>query len=147
MEVILLKDIQNLGKQGQIIDVKDGYGRNYLIPRKLAAVSTPETHKMVETLKKKEDELRKKSKAGAEELAKKIASLSCTIAVEAGVEDKIFGSVTPEMIRNTLRQESIEIDKKDILIDEQIKKLGVYQVNIKLDPEVTASLKVWIVKK
>ena len=147
MEVILLKNVDKVGKQGDVLKVKDGYGRNYLLPRKLAVLSTPEAVKMIEVLKKKQQEELKKQKSQAEEMAAKIGALSCTIAVEAGVEDKIFGAVTGEMIRNNLRNDGLEIDKKDIIIEEPIKKLGVYSVNVKLHPEVTAVLRVWVVKK
>jgi large subunit ribosomal protein L9 len=147
MEVILLQDVESLGKQGDLIKVKDGYARNFLFPRKMAALSTPESLKMIEQTKKKKAKEDEKMKAEAEEIAKKINALSCTISVEAGVEDKIFGTVTPEMIKNMLRQENITVDKKDVIIEEPIKKLGVYQIKIKLMHGVEATLRVWVVKK
>lgn len=147
MEVILLKDIEHLGKEGDIVKVKPGYGRNYLLPRKLALLSSQEAVKALEDRRKKKKAGEEKIKKAAEANADKITALSPTITVEAGVDDKIFGTVTPEMVRNSLRQEGIEIDKRDVLIEEPIKKLGVYQVRIKLHPEVEASLRVWIVKK
>jgi len=147
MEVILLKDIDNLGKEGDVLKVKDGYGRNYLLARKLAILSNPQALSMIEGKKKKKEIEIEKQKKDAEKLSEKIGSLSCTIAVESGSEDKIFGTVSAEMIKNVLLQDKIEIDKREIQIDEPIKKLGVYQVKIKLYPEVTASLRIWIVKK
>jgi len=147
MKVILLQDVAKLGKEGDLVSVKDGFARNYLIPRKCAVPSTAEALKTLEQRKKKKVLSEQKLKVQAEELAKKITNLSCTIAVEAGVEDKIFGTVTSEMIRNSLRQDGIEVDKKDIIIEEQIKQLGVYQINIKLHPEVNTTLRVWVVKK
>jgi large subunit ribosomal protein L9 len=147
MEVILLQNVESLGKQGDLVKVKDGYARNFLIPQKLAAASTPESLKMLEQMRKKRAKEDAKMKAEAEEIAKKIGALSCTIAVEAGVEDKIFGSVTQEMVKNALRQEGIEVDKKDIIMEEPIKKLGVYPINIKLMHDVTGTLRIWVVKK
>jgi len=147
MELILLQDVKNVGKEGELVKVKKGYARNYLLPRNLAMVSTPEALKIVKQRKKKRLEQLEKEKAQFEETAKRIAAISCTIAVESGVDDKIFGSVTSEMVRNALRQENINIDKRLIEIDEPIKKLGVYQINIKLHPEVTGILRVWVVKK
>lgn len=147
MEIILLQDVEKLGKEGDALTVKDGYARNYLIPRKLAAVSTPEEVKKIERKKEKKAKGEKKLKVQAEEIANKISLLSCTMAVESGVEDKIFGTVTTDMIRNALRQEGMEVDKRHITIEEPIKALGVYQVKIKLHPEVTAPLRIWVVKK
>ncbi len=147
MEVILLQDVEKLGKEGEIVKIKDGYGRNYLIPRKLAASSSAQVLKILELKKKRRILEEEKSKSAAKSISEKISSLSCTITIESGLEDKIFGTVTPEMIRNALMQEGLNIDKKHILIEEQIKKLGVYQVKIKLHPEVIASLRIWVVKK
>lgn len=147
MEVILTKDVDKIGKEGEILHVKDGFARNYLLPRKLAVVSSPAAVKAIENKKRKSELEAKRMKDQAEVTASRIANLSCTIPVEAGVSDKIFGTVTPEMVRNALRQEGIELDKRDISIDGDIDKLGVYQVKIKIHPEVTANLRIWIVKK
>ena len=147
MEVILLKDVDSLGKEGDVLNVKDGYARNFLIPQKLAAAASPDMLNMVESKKKKKVKQEEKRKQEAQGVAKKIADSSFTIAVEAGVEDKIFGTVTAEMIKNTLRQEGVEVDKRDIVMEEPIKKLGVYQIPVKLHPDVIAELRVWIVKK
>lgn len=147
MEVILLQDVEKLGKEGEIVKIKDGYGRNYLIPRKLAIPSSTQAFKILELKKKRKVLEEEKSKSAAKDISEKISSLSCTISVESGLDDKIFGTITPEMIRNALIQEGLNIDKKQILIEEPIKKLGVYQVKIKLHPEVIASLRIWVVKK
>ncbi len=147
MEVILLKDVEKLGKEGEIVEIKDGYGRNYLIPRKLATLSNPQGLKILEVRKKRRILKEEKLKSEAKSISEKISSFSCTISVESGLDDKIFGTVTPEMIRNALIEERLDIDKKHILIEEQIKKLGVYQIKIKLHPEIIASLRIWVVKK
>ncbi|MCK4462684.1 MAG: 50S ribosomal protein L9 [Candidatus Omnitrophica bacterium] len=147
MEVILLQDVEKLGREGEVVKIKDGYGRNYLIPRKLAILSSAQALKILEVKKKRRIREEEKSKSAAKSISEKISSLSCTISVESGLDDKIFGTVTPEMIRNALMQEELNIDKKHILIEEPVKKLGVYQVKIKVHPEVIASLRIWVVKK
>ena len=147
MEVILLQDVEKLGREGEVVKIKDGYGRNYLIPRKSAILSSAQALKILEVKKKRRIREEEKSKSAAKSISEKISSLSCTISVESGLDDKIFGTVTPEMIRNALMQEELNIDKKHILIEEPVKKLGVYQVKIKVHPEVIASLRIWVVKK
>ena len=147
MKVILLETIDRLGKTGEVLEVKEGYARNYLLPKNKAKPATPGNMKLLDALKAKEAVEAKKKLEDMQALAGKIASLSLTITAEAGEEDKLFGSVSSEMISEALAVEGIKIDKKDIVLDEQIKKLGVYQAAVKLHPEVKASLKVWVVKK
>jgi len=147
MKVILIEDIEKLGKLGDIVDVKRGHARNFLFPRKLAIEATNKGVEFLERKKKKREADLAKLKRDMEERAKKINEASCTVSVAAGEGDKLFGSVTPEDIKGAFAQEGLDIDKKQIHIAEPIKKLGVYQVDIKLHPEVTASAKVWVVKK
>ena len=103
--------------------------------------------KMLEAVRKKQADEDAKKMSEIKVLADKLAALSLTISAAAGEEDKLFGSVSNEMIAEALLAESVTVDKRDIILDEPIKKLGVYQVTVKLHPEVKASLKVWIVKK
>lgn len=147
MKIILLKDVENLGKLGDEVNVKDGFATNYLIPNKLVVESSKAALKMLE--RKKTERLRqeKQLKESCEKLAERIKSASCTISVDTGEDEKLFGSVTRDMIAETLRTDGIELDKKNILLDEPIKSLGVFNVDIKLHPEVSAQLRVWIVKK
>ena len=147
MKVILTKDVQTLGIVGDEMEVKDGYARNYLIPKGLAMEATEGVLRLLEQKKKKRQRLEEKIKEEYEELAERIKNTSCTIPVETGEEDKIFGSVTSEMIAQVLQQEGIEIDKKKIVIIDPIKSLGVYSVDIKLHPEVKTQARVWVVKK
>ena len=147
MKVILIEDVGKLGKLGDTVNVKRGYARNFLFPRKLAIEATDKNMKFLEERKKKREHELIKVKSEMEELANRISSVSCTIPMPAGGEDKLFGSVTAEHIAEAFSQEGINIDKKQIHLTEQIRKLGVYQVEIKLHPEVTASAKVWVVKK
>jgi len=147
MKVILTQAIDRLGKMGDIVNVKDGYARNYLFPKNIAKEATPGNMKMLDLLKKKQVLEEAKRSDEAKALAEKIAALSITISARTGEEEKLFGTVTTEMISAALGAEKIIIDKKDIVLDEPIKKLGVYQVGVKVHPEVKASLRVWIVKE
>ncbi|MGB2706504.1 MAG: 50S ribosomal protein L9 [Candidatus Omnitrophota bacterium] len=147
MEVILLESVDKVGREGETVKVKDGYARNYLIPRKLAAPVTPGALKILESKKRKAAKTAEKDKKAAEELAKTIGNLSLTIPAKSGVSDVLFGSVTPDTIFHALQHEGVRIDKKNIDIEEPIRKLGVYKVGVKLHPEVKADLRIWVVKK
>jgi large subunit ribosomal protein L9 len=147
MEVILKEDIAKLGSAGEIVKVKEGYARNYLIAKGLAMEVSPANMKVVEFQKKarvaKEGEKKKK----AQEIANKLSSISCTIPAQAGESDKLFGSVTNSDIADALTQEGVVVDKKDIVLEEEIHKLGIYYANVKLHPEVSQKVKIWVVKK
>ena len=147
MEVILLEDVDKIGREGETVKVKKGYARNYLIPRKLAAHVTPEALKILESKKRKAQKAAEKNKKSAEELARRITGLSLTITAESGVNDTLFGSVTAEAIFHALQHEGVRVDKKSICIEEPIRKLGVYKIGIKLHPEIKADLRIWVVKK
>ena len=147
MKVILAQDAPNIGKVGEVVVVKDGYARNFLIPKGIAMDFNPQNLKAVEEKKKKIEFQSKKSKDDAAALGQKLENISCTVAVKVIEEDRIFGSITVEMIQKALESEGLNIDKKYIQLEEHIKKLGVYQIPIKLHPEVTVSCKVWIVKE
>ena len=147
MKLILIQNIEKLGSIGDVIDVKEGYARNFLLPLKKAKAATPGNMKLLDAQKKKEalEDARKVEAASA--IANRLSNLSLTISMEAGEEDKLFGSVTNDMISDRLKEEGIEIDKKDIAIEDPIKKLGVYQVTARIHPKVKANLRIWIVKK
>lgn len=147
MNVILIQDVEKLGSTGDELKVKDGYARNYLIPRKLAVEATPGSLRLLEQTKKKKERLEQKVKEECEKLAERLKNVSSTIPMEAGREDKLFGSITSEMIAESLLSEGIEIDKKKIVLKEPINALGVYNIDIKLHPEVEAQVRVWVVKK
>lgn len=147
MKVILLEAIDRLGKPGDVVTVKEGFARNFLIPKNKAKVATAGNMKTLEALKKKEAAEVAKQVEAARALANRISNLSLTISAQAGDEEKLFGSITPDAVSDALKDEGIAIDKKDVLIEEPIKKLGVYQVTVKVHPEVKASLRLWIVKK
>ena len=147
MKVILTENIDRLGKIGDVVTVKDGYARNYLLPQNKAKPATAQNTKLLEALKKKQAMIEANRMEDAKALAEKISSLSITISAAAGEEEKLFGSVTNEMIASALEAEGIRIDKKDITLVEPIKKLGSYQVAVKISADVKASLRVWVVKE
>lgn len=147
MKVILTQTIDRLGKAGDCVNVKDGYARNYLFPKKMAKEATLGNIKSLESLKKKQAAEDEQILKDARELADRLSALSVTISAKAGEEEKLFGAVTADMVSSALDAQGIRIDKKDIIIDEHIKKLGVYQLVVKVHPQVKASLRVWIVKE
>ena len=145
--MILLEGVDRLGKMGEVVIVADGFARNYLIPNNKAKPATSGNMKILELLKKKEAAEANKKLEEAKKIAEKIASLSLTITAQAGEEDKLFGSVSNDLIADALAEEGVILDKKDIILDEPIKKLGVYKVVVKLHPDLRESLKIWVVKK
>lgn len=147
MKVILRKDVENLGLIGDIVDVSNGYARNYLIPKGFGFVATPQNLKRFEEEKKKEEAKRKKEKIDLEALKVKIESLSYTILRKTEQENKFFGSITPTDISEALLAKGIEVDKRKIEIPEPIKEFGIYTIPVKLHPEVEAHIKIWVVKE
>ncbi len=147
MKVILMKDIEKLGSIGDELEIKDGYARNYLIPRKLVIESNKGAIQILEQKKLEASRREQKIKDECLALAEKIKAGSFTISVDAGEKDKLFGSVTSEMIADFLKVEGLEIDKRKIVLEEPIKALGVYNIEIRLHPEVKAEARIWIVKK
>lgn len=147
MQVILQEKVPQLGEAGDIVTVKPGYGRNYLLPRGLAVTADPKNVRMLDHQKRVVQAKESKRKTKAEELARKLAELSLTISREAGEGEKIFGSVTTKDIAEGLRRENFIVDRHDIKLDEPIKQLGIFDVEVKLHSEVTGTVKVWVVKK
>jgi large subunit ribosomal protein L9 len=147
MHVILLEDIPSLGKVGDRVKVSDGYGRNYLIPQKKAILGTEKDLKSVEHQKRQVQVRLEKVKKDAEKEVQQIEQLSCTFAKTVGESGKLFGSVTSMEIEEFLKENGIAVDRKKILLEEPIKNVGVFTVPIKLHPEVTAHLKVWVVQE
>lgn len=147
MEVILIQDVDRLGKSNSVIKVKDGYARNFLFPNKLAIPLTSENLKKLEQDKQKKVLESEKVKKIAEEKAQRLSSLSLTIPALTQEDDKLYGSITAQDITTGLKDEGIEIDKNSIVLSEPIKSLGIYEVGIKLHPEVSGKIKLWVVKK
>lgn len=146
MKLILLGEVAKLGKTGDQVEVADGYARNFLLPRGLAIEATPSNLKAWERQKLLGQSREARAKREALALAERINTNSVTIQCQTGEQDKLYGSVTNLDIGNALAQEGIEVDRKKIALPEPIKTLGLYTVSIRLHPEVTAELKVWVVK-
>ena len=145
MKVILRQNVDNLGPMGQIVNVKSGYARNYLIPRSLAYTATPGALKAFDFEKKQYDKREAKEKSNAEIIAAQLADVQVSITMKVGEEGKLYGSVTSQMISHELSLKGYDIDKKNIIIDEQIKSLGVFDVKVRLFHEVYSNLKVWVI--
>ncbi|MCX7913744.1 MAG: 50S ribosomal protein L9 [Thermodesulfovibrionales bacterium] len=147
MQVILKANVKNVGQIGEIVNVKDGFARNYLIPKGLAIEANTKNIRVLEFEKRKIEELAKKAKTAAENLVNKISNLNLIIKAKAGEEEKLFGSVTAIDISEALKKEGIEIDKRKILLEEPIKRLGSYTVTIKIQQDITAKLNFTVVSE
>lgn len=147
MKVILRKDHESLGKIGDVVEVKPGFARNFLLPRKIAYTALNSNLKALEEEKKVYAKKEHQELVKSEKLAAELEKVSVTVPVQVGEEDKIFGTVTNQMIADALTEKGYEIDKRKIEIEEAIKSLGIYGVNIKLHPKVSAKIKVWVVRE
>ena len=147
-EVFLMADVADLGVEGDVVTVADGYARNYLIPKQLGAPVTAATQRRLAKIQREREEARAAAVVEAEALSKKLAGISVTIPVKTVEgEEKLYGSVGEVEIAEALKVLGIEIDRHLIVLDEHIKELGVFDVAIKLQPEVEATVKVWIVEE
>jgi large subunit ribosomal protein L9 len=147
MKVILRKDLDNLGMMGEVVTVKSGYARNYLIPRDMAYMASPGALKALEVEKKQFAKRKVKEKGDAEILAIALSELQISIPMKVGEEGKLYGSVTNQMVADELALRGYAIDKKHIIIDEPIRSLGVFSVKIKLFHDVLCNLKVWVISE
>jgi large subunit ribosomal protein L9 len=149
MEIILSKDVDRLGKAGTVVKVKDGFARNFLIPNGLAVPLTSGNLKKLEQEKQREASKLEKMKKDSEALKNRLEDLSLTLPVltQEQEEDKLYGSITSVDIAQALKDEGLNIDKSSIILAEPIKSLGIYEVPVKLDPDISAKVKVWVVKK
>lgn len=147
MKVILRQDIPDLGKVGQTVHVKNGYGRNYLIPRNLAVPATKGNLKSIDEIRNQNEIRLRKKLREAEKVKEMLESISLTSEVLVGEEDKIFGSVTAQNIVELLNIEGVKVEKKNVLLDEPIKSLGVYTVPVKIEKDLIANVKLWVIRK
>ncbi len=147
MKVILRQNYESLGQVGEIVEVKNGYARNFLIPRKIAYAALKGNIRALEEEKKTIEKKKQLEIQAAENLGGELEKVSITIPVQVGEEDKIFGSVTTQMIADALKEKGYEIDKRKIEIEEPIKSLGIYGISIKLHQNVTTNIKVWVVRE
>jgi large subunit ribosomal protein L9 len=147
MEVILIKDVEKIGRAGSVVKVKEGFARNFLFPHNLARAATPGSLKQLEKEKQVRSAQYIKVKEESEEIKKRLSGLSLTISALAQDEEKLYGSISSHDIAAALKEEGFLIDKNIIELAEPIKSLGIYEVPVKLHPEVTATVKLWIVKR
>ena len=147
MKVILREDVTHLGAAGTIVNVAPGYARNFLIPRNYAIPATSNNLKAFEHERRVVEGKRVKRRKEAETLKTKIERISCSISKKVGEQDKLFGSVTAQDIEKAFNAEGFTIDKRDILLQEPIKALGVYTVPIRIFEDITANTKVWVVRE
>lgn len=147
MKLILRQDFETLGKLGDVVDVKDGYARNFLIPRNIGFEATPGGLRRLEEEKKQHALRGQKELAAAKKLAEELEKLSVTLPMKVGEDDKLYGSVTNQMIAESLAGQGFTVDKRAIEMDDSIKSLGIYTVNVHLFQGVDAKLKVWVVRE
>lgn len=147
MEVILTEDIPKVGKMGEVIKVKEGHARNYLLPKKLAYPATTANLKRIAQEEKKKQAADAQNKQQAQELSDKLTKVSCTISVEVNDLEKLYGSISDTDIANALEQEGFTIDRKNIIIDKPIEELGIFEIGVNLHPEVSTKIRVWVTKK
>ena len=147
MELIMIKDVEHVGQKGDVVRVRDGFGRNFLIPRRLAMLCTLANREFVEDQKKRTQVKREKAKVQAEALAEKLSKLKIKIDARAGENDKLFGAITNEDIRKALETRGHQFDKKVIHLNEAIHQLGTHQVSVEIVPGVKATLAIEVVKK
>ncbi|NOJ94244.1 50S ribosomal protein L9 [Corallococcus sp. CA049B] len=145
MKVILREDIDNLGKSGELVTVKDGFGRNFLLPRKKAVLASEQNLRQLEHEKAVHTARNAKLKGAADEQAKKLGAVKVTIKRKVGEQDKLFGSVTVLDIAEALATQGQQVDRRQLHLAEPIKSLGSYEVELRLHREVTAKIKVDVV--
>ncbi len=146
-KVILKEDVSGLGHAGEVKQVKDGYARNFLLPRHLALVASDNALKQVERDNRLREARKTQESKRAQELVEKLKGVSLTLAVEVNEEDKLYGSLIEHDIAQALAAEGIEVDKKKIVLENPIKDLGIFDIPIRLGADVTATVKLWVVKK
>lgn len=148
VKVILREDMSNLGESGDIVTVKPGYARNYLLPRGLAYEATSANVRQLEDEKRREEARAKKDYLEARRRASQIENVSLTFHAKAGEESKLFGSITTSDIADRLNEQELdfEVDRRQVELDEPIKALGVYSVQVKLHADVRPEIKVWVIK-
>ncbi len=143
MKVILLEDVKSLGKKGEIVNVSDGYARNFVLPKHVGVEATEKNKNELKLQKQHEDKLAAERLAQAKELAVKLDGLTIEVSMKAGENGKVFGSVaSKEIAEQASRQHGLSLDKKKIVLEEPIKSFGMHDVPIKLHPEVTGKLHV-----
>lgn len=147
MKIILKEEVENLGHRGAIVNVKDGYARNYLLPKGLAMRYTPGAQKVLEEERRMYDLRQLKAKEDAQAIADKLGALEITVARRAGDQDVLYGSVTPTDLAELIEASGFTVEKRKIVLREPIKKLGDYEVQIRLHHEVAPVVRLHVVKE
>jgi large subunit ribosomal protein L9 len=147
MKIILRKDHEKLGQAGSVVDVKDGFARNFLIPRGIAFPADEGHMRALEEEKKQAARRANKELKSSEKLAGELEKVSLTLKMKVGEDEKLFGSVTSQMIADGLKEKGFDIDKRVIDFEEPIKALGIYTVSVKLHHSVAGKVKVWVVRE
>ena len=147
MKVILISDVDALGSAGEVVEVKDGYARNFLMPRSMALIANERNRAVYENVRQQREVQRTREASEAESLANTLNEVSCNVAVTAGEGDRIFGSVTTQHIATALNELGFDIDRRAVELKEPIRALGVYDVSIRLSAGFKASVKVWVVRE
>jgi len=147
MEVILREDVTHLGKAGEVVTVKNGYARNFLIPRGLAYPATAGNKRRIDVERQRRDAQVATQRAEASGLAERLASASLTFTVRTGEGEKLFGSITAADIAEKLKEQGFSVDKRRIDLDEPIKMVGIYKVPVRLEAGVAGEIRVWVVKE
>lgn len=147
MKIILREDVENLGRRGEIVNVAAGYGRNFLLPKGKAYSYTPGNARKVDAEKHLMRVKETRERQDAEALAARLSQISVTIVRKVGENETLYGSVTNGDVAEALEKEGFAIDRRRIPLEEPIKTVGIYTVPVKLHPEVTAEVKVWVVKE
>ncbi len=147
MQIILTDNVVHLGKVGDVVKVKDGYARNYLLPRQLAMQATPGNVKRIEREKSKRLAVYEEHKKEAQQQADVLSKVSLTIAVEVNDQEKLYGAVSETEILKAFEAEGHKVEKKTLVIEKTIEELGIFEVGVKLHPEVIAKIRLWVTKK
>jgi len=147
VKIILLRDVDRLGQAGEIVQVAPGYARNFLVPQGQALAATDANVAQFESRRKQHEAAAERERRAAETLARALEKDSLTAQVRVGEEDRLFGSVTAQNIADLLTEKGYEIDRRTIELEEPIRALGVYNIDLRLHPEVTATVKLWVVKE
>jgi large subunit ribosomal protein L9 len=147
MDVILRQDVEKLGQAGELVSVKDGYARNYLLPRGLAYLATDSNRRRLDAERQQRSRRAESELAGARDLATRLETVSLSFTMKAGEGDRLFGSVTPADIAERLEAEGFHLDKKAVELKEPIKALGVYKVPVRVHADVKPEIRVWVVKE
>jgi len=147
MEIILRQGVENLGKPGDVVNVKAGYARNYLLPHGLAYEATPGNLKRIQQERDRLEAAENERRSGAQGIAEKLEQVSLTFSARVGEEGKLFGSVTATDIAQQLESQGFHIEKRQIDLHEPIKALGVYRVPVRLHADVKPEIRVWVIKQ